>query len=87
LGYGSRINSALAESGARERHAEGPDDICAILSEMSFAPMFRLLVQDLKASLAKPKGEARDWYTTLFAARVYQAGLIAGRREGTEVSR
>jgi hypothetical protein len=47
---------------------------------MSFSPMFRLLVKDLKASLAQPSDEV-DWYYTLFGARIYKAGLKAGRLE------
>jgi len=87
LNHASSINSALAESARREDDATAPDDVCTILTYLSYSPKFRLLVEDLRKSLSLPSGDEEDWCTTLFAARVYQAGLIAGRRESAEVSR
>lgn len=79
--HGGAINSALAEAAAVEKADSDDDTICATLSEMSFSPMFRLLVEDFQASMKKTEGMETDWYLTMFAARNYVAGKIAGRRE------
>jgi hypothetical protein len=83
--YAGSINTSLAEVAALEKtNDDTGDDVCSIFNELTYSPMYRLLMGDLKASLSKHSHDEPDWSATLFAARMYWAGLRSGRREALQ---
>jgi len=61
--------------------ARSGDTIPGHMTYLSMSPMFKPLVEAYKADLLNPGDIEPDWYLTLFAARLFYAGVIAGRTE------
>lgn len=55
--------------------------LCDQMTMLASSPMFKLLVDDYHADLAKPEALEPDWYLAQFAARLFYAGVIAARKE------
>ncbi|MBB5057461.1 hypothetical protein HDF16_002167 [Granulicella aggregans] len=80
-GLGLRHDSALAECAEREEGTSAIDAFSDHMTMLTSSPMFKLLVDSYHADLAKSEPLESDWYLAQFAARLFYAGVIAGRRE------
>lgn len=81
---GLRHESALAECAECEEGTTTSEIVCDHMTMLTSSPMFKLLIDGYYADLAKPEALESDWYLAQFAARLFYAGVIAGRRKNRQ---